>query len=49
MEMQIIPWMNRKTNEPVLQERDENCKLLREIRRRESRFVFKASYEERLT
>ena len=37
--MQRIPRTDRKTNEQVLQEANENRKLIREIRRRQSKFV----------
>ena len=36
--MQRIPWTDRKTNDQVLQETNENRKLIREIRRRQSKF-----------
>ena len=36
--MQRIPWTARKTNEQVLQETNEDRKLIREIRRRQSTF-----------
>ena len=36
--MQRIPWTARKTNDQELQETNENRKLIREIRRRESKF-----------
>ena len=36
--MQRIPWIDRKTNDQVLQETNENRNLIREIRRRQSKF-----------
>ena len=37
--MQRIPWTDRKTNEQVLQETNEDRKLIRVIRRRQSKFL----------
>ena len=37
--MQRIPWTDRKTNDQVLQETNETRRLIREIRRRQSKFL----------